>query len=160
MCRREIRRIDQRNSKRNFRSRGAHPSIPREETTFCSCLPCLDAAGVLIGAGLTPEFPSEGKIFLPFVPKSLRQELPMGQVLVDGRINTATFARAVIRIAYCHAVAQFGLTGFRRLVTSQIILGRYPYVFHFVGGSEGNPTPPSPGGLMHFVRRSEIIYSD
>ena len=103
------------------------------------------------------EFPNEGKHFFYYVPESLQTEIPKGQFLVNAASNTATFARAVIKIAYCHTVAEMGLAGFRRLASPRIILGHFPYVSHFVGCKLENPPPRMPANQMHMVREARLL---
>lgn len=91
-----------------------------------------------------------------FVPDNIRETLglPDGvnlQIRGTGSINYTTFARAIAKIAYCHTIIRYGLTGFRRLVLPQIILGRYPFVPQFVGGPLEDPPPPAPQGQLHIV---------
>jgi hypothetical protein len=87
------------------------------------------------------------------MPKGLRSKLGLDpnrekfKVNLRGTLNFTTFARAITKIAYCQAVAQFGLTGFRRLVLPDIILGRYRYISYFVGADIEDPPPPHPDYL-------------
>jgi hypothetical protein len=133
-------------------------SFPAKEQPYAVALPIWEAPGVLVGRAPTREFTGEGKHIFYYVPDSLQAELQRGQFLVDASINTTTFARAIMKIAYCHTVAELGLTGFRRLVSPQIILGQYPYVSHFIGCKLENPPPPSARNQMHWVQRSVISF--
>jgi hypothetical protein len=121
-------------------------------------MPIWDVPGILVGRALTTGFPNEGKHFFYYVPESLQAELPRGQFLVNAASNTTTFARAIMKIAYCHTVAEMGLTRFRPLVSPQIVLGQYPYVSHFIGCKLENPPPPLPPNQMHMVQRSIITF--
>jgi hypothetical protein len=133
-------------------------SFPAKEQPYAVALPIWDVPGVLVGRALTMEFPNEGKHFFYYVPESLQTEIPKGQFLVNAASNTATFARAVMKIAYCHTVAEMGLAGFRRLASPRIILGHFPYVSHFVGCKLENPPPRMPADQMHMVQRSTITF--
>jgi hypothetical protein len=113
---------------------------------------------VLACRPFTLSFPNEGKHFFYYVPESLKAEIPRGQFLVDAASNTATFARAVMKIAYCHTVSEMGLDGFRRLVSPQIVLGHFPYVSHFIGCKLQNPPPRLAPNQMHMVQRSTITF--
>jgi hypothetical protein len=68
------------------------------------------------------------------------------------RINHQYFARAIAKIAYCQAVAQFGLHSFRRLVLPDLILGRYPCIPHYVGCKIDDPPPPTARNVMHVIQ--------
>lgn len=87
-----------------------------------------------------------------YSPKNLREamglpaEVPITHQAA-GTINFDTFARAIAKIAYCHAVLVFGLDGFRPLVLPDLILGKYPHTPHFVGCETGDPPPPTPEDL-------------
>ena len=59
-----------------------------------------------------------------------------------GTINNITFARAITKVAFCHAVAKYGLDGFRHLAAPDIILGKYSCVPYFVGSDPEEPPPP------------------
>src|SRR5216684_2974371 len=71
--------------------------------------------------------------------RGLPKELPA--TLIHGEItyNVGTFARAIAKAAYCHAVLMHGLGGFRSLWMSDLILGRYPYPLYLVGSDELQP---------------------
>lgn len=72
--------------------------------------------------------------------------------------NLSTFARAIAKIAYCHAVYAFGLGGFRPLMLPDIILGRSPNIPFLVGSDVGDPPPPDPRKVMHLIQRTELRY--
>jgi hypothetical protein len=71
--------------------------------------------------------------------------------------NVPTFARAIAKIAYCHAVLLYGLEGLRPLWTRDLILGRYPYPLCLVGTNDGDPPPPSPQAPRHELWFGEAI---
>jgi hypothetical protein len=133
-------------------------SFPAKEQPYAVALPIWDVPGVLVGRTPTAEFSGEGKHFFYYVPESLRAELPLGQFLVNAASNTTTFARAIMKIAYGHTVAELGLDGFRRLVSPQIILGQYPYASHFLGCKLDQPPPPLASNQLHMVQRSIISF--
>ena len=74
------------------------------------------------------------------MPESMRQSLGLrdGEVAIvkdtSRPINLPTFARAIAKIGYCHAVAHYGMRGLRSLVLPDLILGKYPHIPYFVGG--------------------------
>lgn len=72
--------------------------------------------------------------------------------------NFSPFARAIAKVAYCHAVFMLGLGGFRPLALPDIILGRYPHISHFVGSDQGDPPPPGPREILHLIQRTNVTY--
>jgi len=55
------------------------------------------------------------------------------------------------KIAYCGAVAKYGIDGFRAFVLPDIILGRYPWVPYLVGSDPDPPPPPHPPNMRHAI---------
>jgi hypothetical protein len=98
------------------------------------------------------------------MPESMRQSLGLhdGEVAIvkdtSRPINLPTFARAIAKIGYCHAVAHYGLRGFRSLVLPDLILGKYPHIPYFVGGDMSLPPPPTPLGKLHEFQYIDINY--
>jgi hypothetical protein len=97
-----------------------------------------------------------------FVPANLWETLDLPEDAPDpsihverGTIDNAIFARAIAKIAYCNAVAKYGLDGFRHLVTPDVILGKYPCISYFVRSDPGDPPPPNPG-VRHSVEFSTM----
>jgi hypothetical protein len=128
--------------------------FPAKEQPFAVALPVWDKPGIIGTRPFAADFPNEGKFFFYYVPPSLQAEHPHGQFLIEAGTNTFAFARAIMKIAYCHAVVQLGLDGFRKLYSPQIVLGQYPYISHFVGCDlkeipELNPT-------LHMIQLSQI----
>ena len=66
-------------------------------------------------------------------------------------INYPAFARAIARISFCQAVAQFGLDGFDHLDLPGLILGTYPHVPHYVGVTRDVPPPPDERHVTHKI---------
>jgi hypothetical protein len=71
-------------------------------------------------------------------------------------INISLFARAIAKIAYCHAVLQYGLDGFRPLILPDIILGRSRATPYFVGAPLDEPPPPLEKGRRHLVEFTHL----
>ena len=130
--------------------------FPAKEQPFAVALPVWAGPGIIIERLPTMAFEQEGKFFFYYVPPALQAEQPFGQFVVDARSNTKTFARAMMKIAYCHAVARFGLDGFRKLFTRQIILGHYPYVSHFIGCNSRTPPKPETDNQMHTIQHGDL----
>jgi hypothetical protein len=143
------------------RRAGAEERVPltvRDHPNFL-LMPVWDHPGALIGAPLTKEFPGLVGNLYHEVPTSIGSALglrhaEMIQIIPEFRVDTEQFARAIAKIAYCQAVAQFGLEGFRPLAIRDVILGKYPGISQFVGSSLSLPPPRHPPGTQHVV----IIY--
>jgi len=130
----------------------ANVSIGDQETTreflapdqpFALMLPIWDLPGIMRGDQPRPDFPSCEVRAYNFMPPNFRETLrlapdPMVHI-PSGTINNITFARAIAKIAYCHAVAKYGLNGFRHLALPDIILGKYSCVPYF-RGQRSRPT--------------------
>jgi hypothetical protein len=71
-------------------------------------------------------------------------------------INISLFARGIAKIAYCHAVLQYGLDGFRPLILPDIILGRSRAIPYFVGAPLDDPPPPLEKGRRHLVEFTHL----
>ena len=66
-------------------------------------------------------------------------------------------AQSIPKIAYCQAVARFGLRGFRSLVLPKLILGRYPHIPYFVGSDpDAEPPPRLERSILHAISFEEI----
>jgi hypothetical protein len=119
----------------------------------------------MIGKPPSPDFGDAKAHVFWFVPADIRQTLGMSSDDVV-RIrdttpmpNLPTFARAIAKIAYCHAVYVYGLGGFRRLAIPDIILGRCPDVPFYVGSESGDPHPPEPRNILHRIDRTDVYYT-
>ncbi len=146
---------DQKNLKLRCRSAGiwkSELSPPKNSRLLSLCR--WDKPGIISSRALTTDFPNEGKTFFYYVPPSLQAEHPRGQFLVEAGTNTAVFARAIMKIAYCHTVIQLGLDGFRKLCSPQIVLGKYPYISHFVGCDLAEKPRLNP--TLHLCQLSQI----
>ncbi len=127
-------------------------------------MPIWRPPGVMRGAQISAGFGEPGRFTYWYVPPNFRGTIG----LKDGDIakiidsspahNLNTFARGLAKIAYCNAVLQEGLDGFRPLVTPDIILGRYPNVAYFVGNDPTTPSPPYPRGSQHAVHAGSMNY--
>jgi len=110
--------------------------LPVSDHPFAITLPNFGSAGILRGEpprkvyGERTNFWSWG-----WFPESMTAE----GIRVEITYNVGTFARAIAKAAYCHAVLMHGLGGFRSLWMSDLILGRYPYPLYLVGSDELQP---------------------
>jgi len=101
-------------------------------------MPIWGNPGIVTGALALDIFPIQKAHIFEYIPENLRETMQITeqqslQVRASGTINHATFAGAVAKIGYCHAIIRYGLDGFRKLVLPRLILGYYPCIPHFVG---------------------------
>src|SRR5262245_40101126 len=101
-------------------------------------LPIWDLPEIMRGDQPRPDFPVCNVRAYNFMPSTLREMLGLPDDAPDpvvhiasGEINNITFAIAVTKVAYCGAVAKYGLNGFRHLAVPDIILGKYSCAPHF-----------------------------
>jgi hypothetical protein len=125
-------------------------------------MPVWGLPGLLTGALPSATFRDYKAHVFYWIPPNIRQTLNLRQGDIaelpfpDFRIDHHSYARAIAKIAYCQAVAFYGLRGFRRLVLPDIILGRYPLVPYFVGSPLHNPDPPADPKIKHVVQLSVV----
>jgi len=67
------------------------------------------------------------------------------------KIDANQFARAIAKIAYCDAIARYGLEGFRPLALPDLILGKYTAISYFVGASVDLPPRKEVAGHQHRI---------
>jgi hypothetical protein len=127
-------------------------------------MPVWQSPGILRGENPSEDFhPAYAHIYWS-VPPNIRETLG----IKDGEIariadasktpNLRTFARAIAKIAYCNAILEIGLDGFRPLALPDIILGRYPCIPHFIGSDLSEPPPPLERGRMHSFEFIDVEY--
>jgi hypothetical protein len=124
-------------------------------------LPVWGAPGLLRAVQPSEQFPNYLVHAYAFVPENMHKTLGLDdnepfRVNASGSMNHVTFARAIGKIAYCHAVLQYGLDGFRHLTLPAIIRGAYPCVPYFVGADLSDPPPPEARGRIHLINFSDI----
>lgn len=139
--------------------------LPADDHPFFLNMPVWGYPGIMRGFQPSPDFEDAKAHVYWHVPDNMRQTLglPDGELAIikdtSRRINLTTFGRALAKIGYCHAVAKYGLRGFRRLVLPDLILGKYPNVPYFVGGDNHClPPPPTPRGKLHELQFQDITY--
>ena len=133
--------------------------VPVPDHPFFLLAPVWMPAGIVRGVQPAPTFEFASAHLYYFVPDNLRESLGLAahetaEVLpqLAGEIDYSIFARALAKIAYCQAVANIGFGEFRSLVTTDIILGRYPNVpLYFVGSRIGDPPPPLSDNVLHAI---------
>jgi hypothetical protein len=125
---------------------------------FFTPMPIWGLPGLFIGRPPTRQFEHHKAHVFYWIPPNIKETLGLDDGVLaeipfpEFRINHENFARAIAKIAYCEAVAQLGLHGFRRLVLPDLILGRYPCIPHFVGCSIDEPPPPSDRRALHVTQ--------
>jgi len=142
-----------------------HREFSIADQPYVVLMPIWNVPGISVGKSPTPEFDTaQGHAYIfttPEVQQWIDQEgLKLG---VWPYINYPTFARAIARISYCHAVAALGLDGFNNLDLPDLILGKYPNPSHYVGVTRDVPPPPDHRDIphkieMHFYARPEQQY--
>jgi hypothetical protein len=113
--------------------------------------------GILIG--LPPSDDLEARaVGFHFRPQSygevLKQEASKKLAIhVNVSLNTASYMRAIARIAHCQTVAEYGLDAFKPFLQAAV-LGKDRFAPYFVGGELGDPPPPTKDeGVLHRVDR-------
>lgn len=138
--------------------------LPTADHPFFLNMPVWGYPSVLRGHQPTSDFgDARAHVYWSMPPTVLRTlGLRDGEAAIvkdtSRPINLPTFARAIAKIGYCHAVAHYGLRGFRRLVMPDLILGKYPCIPYFVGGDRTLPPPPTPRGQLHEFQFINIGY--
>jgi len=117
---------------------------------------------LMLGDQPSPDFGEAKAHVYWYVPPDIRKTLGLSRGdIAQIRDNTPmpnlpTFARALAKIAYCHAIYVFGLGGFRSLMLPDIILGRSPNIPFFVGSDPGLPPPPDSRKVL--IQRTRLHY--
>lgn len=127
------------------------------EHPLMTAVPAMPAPGILEGRQASPDFAGTKAHHYHWVPENLGAILGLqdGEQLSirsQGELKIGTFCRAIAKMAYCQAICSLGIDGFRALALPDIILGKYPYISHFVGGGLETPPPPGPPFGLHEIR--------
>jgi hypothetical protein len=127
-------------------------------------MPIWRPPGIMCGVPPSSDF-GEGKVHMYwYVPPDIRETIGLRVGDFAKIINTtplpnfSTFARAIAKVAYCHAIYMLGLGGFRPLALPDVILGRCPNTPYFVGSDLGDPPPPDPRHVLHLIQRTNVTY--
>ncbi len=132
-------------------------SVPIADHPFFTPMPVWGRPGLLTGKQPTTDFEHYKAHVFYSVPPNIKQTLALGDGVPaelpfpEFRINHDLYARGIAKIAYCDAVARFGLHKFRRLVLPDLILGRYPCIPYFVGCRLDDPPPPTAREVLHAI---------
>ncbi len=118
-------------------------------------LPIWSRPGIMYGDQPTIEFAEQSLMSFFQIPGDFWKNsdiLPDASIKSTPKINLQTFARAIAKIGYVSAIAHLRGIEFRPLFTPAIILGRYPYVSHFVGTDFSNEVePPDAPHVRHKI---------
>jgi hypothetical protein len=157
-----------------LQSRSGHPSelpiiveredrpervvLPVERHPFFLNMPVWGMPGMMVGLGLDCDFGRTDKHVYYHLPATMRSALDLKEGeevrIVDtlGPLNVPTFARALLKIAYCSGVATYGLNNFGPFAVPDIILGRYSNIAYFVGTELDLPPPEVKPPGQHIVQ--------
>jgi hypothetical protein len=147
----------------NFTIKGTE--IERDLTVDCRpyslAMPVWGLPGFYRRAPIDDPFPEVYCHMYHHLPPNVHETLGLEQdddfiVWSNTAINISLFARAIAKIAYCHAVLQYGLDGFRPLILPDIILGRSRATPYFVGAPLDEPPPPLEKGRRHLVEFTHL----
>jgi hypothetical protein len=128
---------------------GRHP--------FSTVLPLLGVPGILIGEPPKVGFRSPAAVHFYYWPPGFPEALGLAegesaQVRVRGDINLVTFARAIAKIGYCHAVVHRDVVADPALPIARFIRGLNDHGSYLVGSDpDADPPPPDEAGLLHRV---------
>lgn len=148
----------------NFTVRGESISLdlPIKDHPYALALPVWGDAGFFRSVPIDDPFPEVFFHMYDWTPPNLRQTLSILDddsyvIWASGRVNAPLFARGIAKIAYCHAIVQYGLDGFRRSVLPDLILGKFPAVSYFVGGPTNNPQKKFVTKALHAIRFFDLV---
>jgi len=136
--------------------------VPIDDHPFFVALPMWGPPGLLTGESPSTEFSNATASMWWYVPPNIKETLKLRDdqeamlFPTVATVNVQTFARAIAKIAYCHAILGFGLNGFRPLALPDVILGKHPYASYYVGSKEPT-TPPSPRKRMHQIWQLDML---
>ena len=116
-------------------------------------MPIWHLPGIILKIPPTNQFTIMQAHAFYYIPESMRNAAEMEQerVRAQGTINYTAFARGIARISFCQAVAHLGLDSFNHLDIPALILGKYPFVPHYVGVDRTDPPPPFEKGRLHSI---------
>lgn len=124
-----------------------------KDQPYVLLMPIWNVPGIALGKPPTADFDvTQGHLYI-FTSDDVQRRIAADDMKLGvwPYINYPTFARAIARIAFCQAVAQFGLDGFNHLNLPDLILGTYPYIPHYVGVTRDIPPPPDDRQVTHKI---------
>jgi len=119
-------------------------------------MPIWDQPGLLRGISPSANFDGLCAHLYYHIPDNIKDALELSdgeiaEIRPDTAGDATQFGRAIAKIAYCNAIAHFGLDGFEHLELPDLILGKFPYVSFLVGSVLREPPPPNRDGPLHRI---------
>lgn len=140
--------------------------LPVDKHPYSLAMPIWGNPGLLDRRKIDDPFPDVFAHIYHWKPPDLNRALGLPEtadikIWSSGGFRVDLFARGIAKIAYCHAVARFGLDGFRPILLPDLILGRCPALPYFVGVPMQNPPAPERRlGALHQVVHSDLASPD
>jgi hypothetical protein len=139
-------------------------TVPVKDHPYFTAIPVWGPPGILTGADHTAGFQAMQVHLFHWIPPNIRETLHLKPeddaklIFPSFPLNEERYARAIAKIAYCHAVAQFGLGGFDALNLPDLIIGRESQtrIPFYVGGELADSPPPGDPTVKHFIRTSTM----
>jgi hypothetical protein len=119
-------------------------------------MPIWDRPGLLRGRSPSLEFDGLCAHLYYHIPGNIKDTLALSdgeiaEIRPDSASDANQFGRAMAKIAYCNAIAHFGLDEFEHLELPDLIIGKFPYVSFLVGSVLREPPPPTRDGPLHRI---------
>jgi hypothetical protein len=138
--------------------------LPIQDHPFFVRLPIWRAPAVLFGREYHGEFRDLFWSQYHWLPPHIAQTLGLlpgevAKLTTKDRLDVPAFARVIAKIAYCSAVARYGLAGIDWGALPNVILGTNRDVSDYVGVRHWKPLPPEPHGQltpMHAINVLEM----
>jgi HNH endonuclease len=133
-------------------------TVPIGEHPYFTAMPVWGLPGLFEGRPIDAPFQEHKAHIFYWIPPNIKKILALDDGVVaeipfpDFCIDHHRFARAIAKIAYCQAVAQFGLDRCRTSVLRDVILGKNPNVPYYVGCKLEEPPPPADRNVLHAIQ--------
>ena len=119
-------------------------------------IPIWDQPGLLRGLSPSLDFDGLCAHLYYHIPDNIKGTLRLSdgeiaEIRPDTAGDAAQFGRAIAKIAYCNAIAHFGLDGFEHLELPDLVLGKFLHVSFMVGSVLREPPPPNRRGPLHRI---------
>jgi hypothetical protein len=118
---------------------------------------------MLVGAEPKADFGTTELHQFRFIPAHFRELLRLSEtdaltfpLKAPIQLDENQLARALAKIAYCTAIARYGLDGFDRRTIVDFIRGLYEFSQYLVGGTSDEVAPPD-AGIDHAIILAEKI---
>ncbi len=136
-------------------------NLPINEHPYFMILPVWEPPGLLRSEQPQVMFTGLTSHMYWYAPPTIQKTLsvrdfePFAIAPAEYKIDVNQFARAIAKIAYCDAIARYGLEEFRPLALPDLILGKYTGISYFVGSSMALPPRREVAGHQH---RIDLFY--